>query len=178
MTRGRFGPLCTSTILGYSCYSSAICGVIHGLLYLYSLQVWIFANWNNFGCYRCCKEILVTFANFAKLADHKKSPRYLYSVAKFVILATFVSFFFLTQSFHTARKILVTFAIFAKFADFTKPFLTFCLSNCRILLNLLFLLFLPYLSLNLFTQQGKVLLLLRFCKICGLHEAILDLFSF
>ena len=62
-----------------------------------------------------------------------------------LFLRHLLAFFFLTQSFHTARKILVTFAIFAKFAGFTKPFLTFCLSKCRILLNLLFLLFLPYL---------------------------------
>ena len=39
----------------------------------------------------------------------------------------------------------------AKFADISKPFLTFPLSKCRILWNLLFLLFLPYLLLNLFT---------------------------
>ena len=39
----------------------------------------------------------------------------------------------------------------AKFADISKPFLTFPLSKCRILWNLLFLLFLPYLLLSLFT---------------------------
>ena len=51
-------------------------------------------------------------------------------------------------------KILLTFAIFAKFADISKPFLTFSffsLPKCRILWNLLFLLFLPYLLLSLFT---------------------------
>ena len=53
--------------------------------------------------------------------------------------------------FHIAWKILVTFAIFAKFADLLKPFLTIPLSKCRILWNLLFLLFLAYLLLNLFT---------------------------
>ena len=42
-------------------------------------------------------------------------------------------------------------AIFAKFADFSKPLLTFSLSNRSILLNLLFLLFLLHLLLNLFT---------------------------
>ena len=47
--------------------------------------------------------------------------------------------------------------------------------KCRILLNLLFLLFLPYLSLNLFTKQKKCC---YFCDFCGLHEAIVDLFSF
>ena len=47
-----------------TCYSSAICGLIHGLLYLYSLQIWTFTNWNNFGRYRCCNQILVTFAKF------------------------------------------------------------------------------------------------------------------
>ena len=39
----------------------------------------------------------------------------------------------------------------AKFADISKPFLTFPLSKCRILWNLLFLLFLPYLLLSRFT---------------------------
>ena len=55
-----------------TCYSSAICGLIHGLLYLYSLQIWTFTNWNNFGCYRCCNQILVTCVIFSKLADHKR----------------------------------------------------------------------------------------------------------
>ena len=40
---------------------------------------------------------------------------------------------------------------FAKFADFTKPFLAFSLCKRRIFKNLVFLLFLPYLLLNLFT---------------------------
>ena len=62
------------------------------------------------------------------------------------------------------KKILVTFAIFAKFADISKPFLTFSLSKCRILWNLLFLLFLPYLLLNIFTYEKKFLLLLRFLR--------------
>ena len=39
----------------------------------------------------------------------------------------------------------------AKFADISKPFLTFPLSKCRILWNFLFLQFLPYLLLSLFT---------------------------
>ena len=63
-----------------------------------------------------------------------------------------------------AWKILVTFAIFAKFADIPKPFLTFSLSKWSISLNLLFLLFLPYLLLNLFTYHKKFLLLLRFLR--------------
>ena len=50
---------------------------------------------------------------------------------KFVILAIFA--IFVAQSFHIVRKSLVTFVIFAKFADVSKPFLTFCLSKCRIL---------------------------------------------
>ena len=79
---------------------------------------------------------------------------------KFVILAIFATF--VTQSFHLARKIPVTFAIFEKFADFTKPFLDFSLCKSRILKNLLFLLFLPYLLLNLFTYREKFFLLLRF----------------
>ena len=47
---------------------------------------------------------------------------------------------FLDSGFLEALLALVTFAIFAKFADLLKPFLTFSLSKCRILLNLLFLL--------------------------------------
>ena len=68
---------------------------------------------------------------------------------KFVVLAIFP--IFVAQSFHIAGKILVTFAIFSQFGDFSKPFLTFSLSKCSILLNLLFLLFLLHLLLNLFT---------------------------
>ena len=45
---------------------------------------------------------------------------------------------FLDSGFLEALLALVTFAIFAKFADLLKPFLTFSLSKCRILLNLLF----------------------------------------
>ena len=70
---------------------------------------------------------------------------------KFVVLAIFA--IFVAQSFHIGRKILVTFAIFAKFADFLKPLLTFSLSKCSILLNLLFLLFLLHLLLNLVCFQ-------------------------
>ena len=47
-----------------------------------------------------------------------------------------------TQSLHIARKILVTFAIFARFEGFQRLFLAIFLSKSRILLNLLFLLFL------------------------------------
>ena len=68
---------------------------------------------------------------------------------KFVILAIFA--IFVAQSFHIAGKNFVTFAIFSKFADFSKPFLTFSLSKCSILLNMLFLLFLPHLLLNRLT---------------------------
>ena len=50
------------------------------------------------------------------------------------------------------------------FCDFFNFFLTFSLSKCSILLNLLFLLFLLHLLLNLFTQQGKFPLLLRFLR--------------
>ena len=81
---------------------------------------------------------------------------------KFVNLA--ISATFVNQSFHLARKIPVTFAIFATFADFTKPFLAFSLCKSRIFKSLLFLLFLPYLLLNLFTYQEKFFLLLRFLR--------------
>ena len=61
--------------------------------------------------------------------------------------------------------------IFSKFSDFSKPFLTFSLSKCSILLNLLFLLFLLHLLLNLFTQQGKFPLLLRFLRHLGTSQS-------
>ena len=66
MLLAPFLPFSNSCLFN-TCYSSAISGLIHGLPYLYSLQIWTFTNWNNFGRYRCCNQILVTFANFAKL---------------------------------------------------------------------------------------------------------------
>ena len=73
-----------------TCYSGAICGLIHGLLYLYSLQTWTCTNWNNSGRYRCCNQILVTFANLAKFVE--------WTFGKFIILgidSMFVKVFFL-----------------------------------------------------------------------------------
>ena len=52
----------------------------------------------------------------------------------------------------------------AKCADISKPFLTFPLSKCRILWNLLFLLFWQYLLLKIFTSEEKFLLLLPFLR--------------
>ena len=66
--------------------------------------------------------------------------------------------------FSHSRTILVTFAIFSNCEHFSKPFLSFSLSKCSILLNLLFLLFLLNLLLNLFTREEKFLLLLRFLR--------------
>ena len=68
---------------------------------------------------------------------------------KFVIFAIFA--IFVAQPFHIAGKILVNLGIFSKFAVFSNPSLAFSLSQCSILLNLLFLLFLLHLLLNLFT---------------------------
>ena len=79
--------------------------------------------------------------------------------AKFVIPgigSIFVEVFFLF-----AMKILVTFAIFAAFS---RPFLAFSLSKSRILLNLLFMLFLRYLLPCPFRLPGYLLLLLRFLR--------------
>ena len=82
---------------------------------------------------------------------------------KFVILSIFA--IFVAWSFHIAGKILVTqLQFFSKFWYFSKPFLTFSLSKCSILLNLLFSLFLLHLLLNLFSKQGKFSLLLRFFR--------------
>ena len=87
----------------------------------------------HFGCYRCCNKIFVTFANFAKLADHKRSLfTYIMLLLNLLFLRHLLACFFLIQSFHIARKSLVIFAIFAKFADFSKPFLTSSLSKCRL----------------------------------------------
>ena len=129
MTRGCSWPLSRpSTILGYCCYSSAICGVIHGLLYLFSLQVWTFANWNN--------GKFVTFANFAKFADHK---RFFFT---FILLLNFLryllAFFFLSNA-------KFSFAIFAKFVDFWRAFFDFVLFRYERLQNLLFLVLIRYL---------------------------------
>ena len=60
--------------------------------------------------------------------------------------------------------ILVTLVQFVAFCHISRLSLPFSLSKCRILLNLLFLLFLPYLLLNLFTYHKKFLLLLRFLR--------------
>ena len=87
-------------------------------------------------------KIPVTFAIFAKFADIS-NPFSTFSLSKeFCEICYSCNF--------TVRKILVTFAIFAKFADISKPFLTLSLSKCRILGNLLFLLFLPYWLLKIF----------------------------
>ena len=50
------------------------------------------------------------------------------------------------------------------FCHISRRSLPFSLSKGRFLWNLLFLLFLPYLLLNLFTQHEKFLLLLRFFR--------------
>ena len=117
----------------YSCYFCHICRSI-------------FSHSMKNSCY------FITI--FAKFADLLK-PFLIFPLSRCRILwnLLFLLFFaiFVAQSFHIGRKILVNFAIFAKFADISKPFLTFSLSKCRILWNLLFLLFLPYLLLNLFT---------------------------
>ena len=74
---------------------------------------------------------------------------------------------------------LVTFAIFSTFADTSKPFLAFSLSTCkgRILLNLLFLLFLPHFYSTFSLSKKNSRYFCDFCEICGLNEALLDLFS-
>ena len=176
VTRRCLSPLsCPSTILGYSCFSCAICDIIHGLLYLYSFQVWIFADWNNFGCYRCYNEILVTFANFAKLADHKRSLFTFILLRNLLFLRHWLAFSFLTQSFHIARKSLVTFAIFAKFADFSKLFLalSFCkcrIFNCRIYYSCYFC----HIYYSIFSHsKKKSCYFCDFCEIRGLLEALL-----
>ena len=65
-----------------------------------------------------------------------------------------------TQSLHTARKILVTFAIFARFEGFWRPLFAMFLSKSRILLNLLFLLFLRYFLLfQCFYVAGNILVI-------------------
>ena len=113
------------------------------------------------------------FCDFCKICGLTKAPLDLFSFrvqnfVKFVILAIFK--IFVAQSFHIGRKILVTFAIFAKFADISKPFLTFSLSKYRILWNLLFLLFLPYLLLNLF-KKHEIKILVTFAILRNLRTS-------
>ena len=120
--------------------------------------------------FHIARKILVTFAILAKFADFTK-PFLASSYCKCRILLNllFLLFFaiFVAASFHIARKILVTFAIFAKFAAFTKLFLSFSLCKSRILKNLLFLLFSPYLLLNLLTYSKKnSSYFCDFCDIC------------
>ena len=74
------------------------------------------------------------------------------------------------------EKFLLLLRFLRNFADFSKPFLTFSLSKCRILLNLLFLLFLPYLLLKLSHSKKNSRYLWEF--FCGLHEALHELFYF
>ena len=155
VTRGYFWPLsCPSTILGYSCYSCAICGIIHGLLYLYSLQVWIFANWNNFGRYRCCNAIFVTFANFAKLAEHKRFLFTFILLLNLLFLRHLLAFFFLW------------------------PFLFVNVEFCKICYSCYFC-DIYYSVFSHSKKKSSVVTFAIFAKfIYGLHEAILDLFSF
>ena len=71
---------------------------------------------------------------------------------------------FVSRCFYLARKILVAFAIFATFGDFSRPFLAFFLSKSKIWWTVLFLLFLRYLLLGVFSLQEKSLLLLQFFR--------------
>ena len=58
---GPFFPSLKLTILGYFCYFCAVCCLIH-VLYLSSLRVWTFANWNIVCC--CCNENSCYFCDF------------------------------------------------------------------------------------------------------------------
>ena len=177
--RGCSWPFsCPSTILAYSCYSSQFvafcnisrlslpfslckCRILLNLLFLLFLPYLLLNLFTYSMKNSCC------FFDFCEICGLTEALLGLFSFkvqnfVKFVVLAIFA--IFVAQSFNIGRKILVTFAIFAKFVDFSKPSLTFSLSKCRILGNLLFLLFLPYLLLNLLTQQEKALFLLRFSQ--------------
>ena len=170
--RGCSWPLsCPSTILAYSCYSSQFVAFCHisrlSLPFSLSkcrilLNFVILAIFAIFVAQSSCY-----FCDFCEICGLTEALLDLFSFqvqnfVKFVVLAIFA--IFVAQSFHIAGKILATFAIFAKFADFTKPFLAFSLCKSRILKNLLFLLFLPYMLLNLFTLQERFFLLLRFLR--------------
>ena len=163
MTRGCSWSLSRpSTILGYCCYSSAICGVIHGLLYLFSLQVWTFANWNN--------GKFVTFANFAKFADHK---RFFFT---FILLLNFLryllAFFFLSNA-------KFSFAIFAKFVDFWRAFFDFVLFRYERLQNFWFIILginSIFVEVLFYDCNVNSCYFWDFCDICGLFEAFLAFF--
>ena len=93
-----------------------------------------------------------------------------------LFLRHWLAFSFLTQSFHIARKSLVTFAIFAKFADFSKLFLAFSLCKCRIFnCKICYSCYFCHIYYSIFSHSKKKSC--YFCEICGLHEALLDLFS-
>ena len=67
VTRGCFWPLsCRSAILGYSTHVTQAQFVVLSMAFftfiLYKSE--LLTNWNNFGRYRCCNQILVTFAKF------------------------------------------------------------------------------------------------------------------
>ena len=62
------------------------------------------------------------------------------------------------------KNSVVTFAIFGTFADFSRAFFAFLLFKSFLLLNLKFLLFLPYLLVCVFTLHEKFLLLLRYFR--------------
>ena len=168
---------CPSTILAYSCYSSQFvafchisrlslpfslskCRILLNLLFLLFLPYLLL----NLFTYH---EKFLFLCDFCEICGLTEALLDLFSFqvqnfVKFVVLAIFA--IFVAQSFHIAGKILATFAIFAKFANFTKPFFAFSLCKSRILKNLLFLLFLPYMLLNLFTLQERFFLLLRFLR--------------
>ena len=83
---------------------------------------------------------------------------------KFVILAHAIFAIFVAQSFHIAGQFLLLLRFFQTVSTSRSPLLSFSLSKCSILWNLLFLLFLLNLLLNLFTREEKFLLLLRFLR--------------
>ena len=150
---------------------------IHGLLYLYSLQVWMFANCNNFGCYRCCNEILVTFANFAKLADHKRSLFTFILLLNLLFLRHLLAFFFLTQSFHIARKSLVTVLRFLRNLRTSRSSswpLFVSVEFCKICYSCYFC----HICYAIFSHsEKKSCYFCDFREICGLLEALLGLLS-
>ena len=91
-----------------------------------------------------------------------------YSYYSILLLSVIInSVMFVTGDFIFAKMECITKLLdknVPNFADISKPFLTFPLSKCRILWNLLFLLFLPYLLLKIFTSEEKFLLLLPFLR--------------
>ena len=98
---------------------------------------------------------------------------------KFVVLPIFS--IFVAQSFHIGRKILVTFAVFYEICGHLEALLDLssfpllCVEFCEIYYSCYFC----HICCSIFSHSMKnSCYFCDFCEICGLTNAVLDLFSF